>query len=830
MLSPVKKNTASKAKMADQTHQMEVAEGFNEIDAGRYQNLPSQNSHQQNCSLRSAESHVFLPICPPKETFSEFYQKRQKSELKRLYRHTHPELKALNNVIDKDLEEAPNSELEHTTTSNRYEGEVQSMRWMFENWTLDNSHHRDPHTTKEFLEENIASQEGDVKGTSSMFEHRKDTDQFKVTAGLSIKDCVREGIHKDTWMSEKHPIDALKSPGQDDAGMEAEQWNELIQSGDVFRAELCYVLHDSPGNMCKLKPTFNKELLSSNVKMQHWTPSADKSVIFQGNPLEEDQKDSIGRDRQGWMTEGQTLDDVCQVAKEDKYQETADTVKEVNVMAKTQLFETQPLAAFKEELSDSEHTESKEDIVGADVRSILWSFETKSVENHKDSNKLRGWEKVSVSGGERGLVMKTKHVHEPSTIDCVRQGNMEGESVQNACGTENNDVKYCKLHFETIPQRNLAHLENDNKALNSISCNIKYNKALFETTPVKDCSGIFHEVTTVGREKKTVNGNVPNYKWMFETRMQDQLKEGKINFEFNRGREIDCLNSASKEASHSRDSHSKRTCAFGLENKEMVGIHKTELDEMIVDEQSSDLQAAMRSLRQATDEARFIEHTVQERQRASAQKCLNQASQAVSLSTVDDAVQRSEQETDSDVVSGNVKAAINAQQGSTILQSVDDEEIVKGSFQAALRSLEKSNINISKGDFKAAMLYRNAGKSYSAQKKKQALQTVCKQANVESLPSSHTQLSHSVPLMTDKLAPMKKAVVEDHITDRTTNAKPPSSILSNQSQNPLPFNPRPVKQKPAIPPKPDHLKKIPGPVTRSLPVHTKRSEHLQQTQ
>ena len=48
----------------------------------------------------------------------------------------------------------------------------------------------------------------------------------------------------------------------------------------------------------------------------------------------------------------------------------------------------------------------------------------------------------------------------------------------------------------------------------------------------------------------------------------------------------------------------------------MVRTHETELDEPVVDEQSSDLQATIQTLRQATDEARSIEHAVQERQQA----------------------------------------------------------------------------------------------------------------------------------------------------------------------------------------------------------------------
>ncbi|XP_032989037.1 xin actin-binding repeat-containing protein 1 isoform X3 [Rhinolophus ferrumequinum] len=72
-----------------------------------------------------------LPPPPPKESFSKFHQQRQANELRRLYRHIHPELrKNLAEAVAEDLAEVLDSE-EPT------EGDVQCMRWIFENWRLD---------------------------------------------------------------------------------------------------------------------------------------------------------------------------------------------------------------------------------------------------------------------------------------------------------------------------------------------------------------------------------------------------------------------------------------------------------------------------------------------------------------------------------------------------------------------------------------------------------------------------------------------------------------------------------------------------------------------
>ena len=84
-----------------------------------------------------------LPVPPPKETFSTFYQQQQKNEIKRLFKHIHPELRDnLNDMVDDELVEALHSDAAEAADAG-YQAEVQSMRWIFENWTLDNI--GDPH-------------------------------------------------------------------------------------------------------------------------------------------------------------------------------------------------------------------------------------------------------------------------------------------------------------------------------------------------------------------------------------------------------------------------------------------------------------------------------------------------------------------------------------------------------------------------------------------------------------------------------------------------------------------------------------------------------------
>uniref|UniRef100_A0AAV2JXR9 Uncharacterized protein n=1 Tax=Knipowitschia caucasica TaxID=637954 RepID=A0AAV2JXR9_KNICA len=128
-----------------------------------------------------------LPPPPPKESFSTYYQQRNKSELKRLFKHIHPDLRAgLDDVAEEELLRAVQME-NPQAAEDLYQGEVQSMRWIFENWTLDNI--GEPRGTKKLLDvEDLTG--GDVRGTTSKFEHadlNQPTTQRQVSRYQQVK-------------------------------------------------------------------------------------------------------------------------------------------------------------------------------------------------------------------------------------------------------------------------------------------------------------------------------------------------------------------------------------------------------------------------------------------------------------------------------------------------------------------------------------------------------------------------------------------------------------------------------------------------------------------
>ncbi|KAJ8386142.1 hypothetical protein AAFF_G00176500 [Aldrovandia affinis] len=532
------------------------------------------------------QGQAFLPVPPPKETFSSFYHQRQKSELKRLFKHIHPELrKNLDEVVDEELVEVLNSESAQTAAD---QCEVQSMRWIFENWSLDNI--GDPHATKKLLEEETL-QGADVRGTSSMFERRElDSFQVSTNTSISMRGQAKGDVHTATWLFETQPLDSLNKICPEEGELVEAVLKEPIQKGDVkgarllfettplgalgrcssiedhnflklkseiqeqtgdsqktiklFQAEPCCALRDSSGNIHEIKSICREEIQSSTVRTARWlfeTKPLDiinKDVsgvkIIRGISLEEAQKGGV--DSKRWMFETQTLDAIHESIQEDKFKGTVDFVEAADVGNKRQLFETQPLAALKGDAS--EEAPIKEEVVGGDVRSTLWLFETQPMETLKESYEVGCLKKVTVSEDEKGMVQNKKHTFETCTLDTINK-EVEEETKMDAHDIQKGDVKVYKHLFETIPLSTISHPENVQAENDEgiTAGDVKGNRAVFETTPlyaIKDWSGNFHKVTTVSREE-SINGSVQNYKWMFETRPLDQFEDGKEIVEVIRG-------------------------------------------------------------------------------------------------------------------------------------------------------------------------------------------------------------------------------------------------------------------------------------------------------
>ncbi|XP_034717532.1 xin actin-binding repeat-containing protein 1 isoform X2 [Etheostoma cragini] len=290
-----------------------------------------------------------------------------------------------------------------------------------------------------------------------------------------------------------------------------------------------------------------------------------------------------------------------------------------------------------------------------------------------------------------------------------------------------------------------------------------------------------------------------------------------------------------------------------LETQDDERVHQAELVEVVNDnDEISNLQTAIHSLRQATIEAKSLHHSSQEKQKILAQEPVFSVTSAhvKHLRTEAEIPQENEdhkrdectettwhelpstskhksdckhentetccEDNNSEEVQTIETCSKMDQKGPEVFQKYfqapmvsvhsaettnaqpDDEEVVfQGKLQAALDSLERSNINVSRGDFRAAMIYRSVSKPHKERSQNVDATSVHK--------LTKEKFCHvTEPKFTQ--APLRHEVPKEQVTAANavrpsqceTLNKPATSAVSEKSR-------RSVGQKPAIPPKPEHL-------------------------
>ncbi|KFW83984.1 Xin actin-binding repeat-containing protein 1 [Phalacrocorax carbo] len=536
-----------------------------------------------------------LPVPPPKQAFSKFYQQRQVNELKRLYRHMHPELrKNLEEAVTEDLAEMLNTEDPNAGSVNLDKvlpGEVQSMRWIFENWALDSI--GDHQATKKLAEEEIIPG-GDVKNTSLRFENQSiNGDNLSTSAKITETDLARGDVHTARWLFETQPLDSLNKLYSDETEVQEAVLKEPVQGGDVkgarqlfeaqsldaigrccsveeksilqlkseiqelkgdvkktirlFQTEPLCAIRDKTGNIHEIKSVCREEIQSNAVRTARWlfetqpldtiNKDTSKVQIIRGISLEEIGRPDVSGAR--WIFETQPLDAIREITVEEQdFKASTDFVTGADVSKQRMLFETQTLDSLKGEASESVVT--KEQVIGGDVKSTLWLFETQPMETLKDNFEVGRLKKVELSAEEKGDVKQRKHVFETCPLGSISKAFEEEIPATSMEEVVKGDVKSFKTLFETLPLDSIkqADAEPITKEEEKIPAgNVKANQILFETTPlyaIKDSFGNFHEVTSVSREQ-IISGDVKNYKWMFETRPLDQFDESTKKVDIIRG-------------------------------------------------------------------------------------------------------------------------------------------------------------------------------------------------------------------------------------------------------------------------------------------------------
>uniref|UniRef100_A0A8C6YN05 Xin actin binding repeat containing 2 n=1 Tax=Nothoprocta perdicaria TaxID=30464 RepID=A0A8C6YN05_NOTPE len=487
----------------------------------------------------------------PKDLYS---KQRNVYELKRLYKHIHPELRK----------------------------NVQSMRWIFENQPLDSIKDDSPDPDKV---KSIAEQEmivgGDVKYTTWMFETQP-IDALGAHSSESaettdkIPELARGDVRTATWMFETQPLDSMNKIYHDEEQTPDETCVREIPGGDVktvkymfetqnldklgqlysedevnllqLRSELkeikgnvkrsikhfetrpLYVIRDNLGQILEIKTVHREDIEKGDVRTARW--------MFETQPLDMINKDSVeikvlrgismeenvkgGVHKAKWLFETQPLDTIKEDSEETIIQK--ETILGTDVSRKCWIFETQPLDALKE--NDDTSRPLPEEIIGGDVSGTKHLFETLPMDALKDSLDVGRLQKVVATDEEKGNVTHQKWVFETKPLEQIREERKEFVRTVKLEEIDRGDVNSYKKIFESS---NLKKYDESQKIYveGVVRGAVELNKALFETTPlyaIQDSHGKYHEVRTI-RQEEILRGDVRSCRWLFETRSLDQFDE-----------------------------------------------------------------------------------------------------------------------------------------------------------------------------------------------------------------------------------------------------------------------------------------------------------------
>ncbi|XP_074193490.1 xin actin-binding repeat-containing protein 2 isoform X1 [Rhinolophus sinicus] len=558
----------------------------------------------------------------PKELYS---KQRNLYELNRLYKHIHPELRKnlekeyISEVseivssqvnpgssVSADVQQAryvfektndssqkvQNSEREHMEWDEILKGEVQSMRWIFENQPLDSINNGSPE--EDNLSKGIADQEiiagSDVKYTTWMFETQPIDTLGDHSSGTEenaekIPELARGDVRTARWMFETKPLDSMNKMHQsqeesvvtaikDITGGDVKTVRYMFETqhldhigqlhsldevhllqlrselreikGDVKRSIKCfetqplYVIRDGLGQMLEIKTVHREDVEKGDVRTARWMfetqplDTINKDIteikVVRGISMEENVKGGVSRAK--WLFETQPLEKI----KEDLEEVITEmeTIIGADVSRKCWMFETQPLDSLKE-VPEVDSLRSEE-IIGGDVKTTKHLFETLPIEALKNSPDVGKLQKITASEEERGDVRHQKWIFETQPLEEIREDKKEYIQTVKLEEVDRGDVRNYTHIFES---NNLIKFDASHKIeVEGITRGaVELNKSLFETTPlyaIQDHLGKYHQVKTVQQEE-ILRGDVRSCRWLFETRPIDQFDESIHKFQIIRG-------------------------------------------------------------------------------------------------------------------------------------------------------------------------------------------------------------------------------------------------------------------------------------------------------
>ncbi|KAF5904138.1 xin actin-binding repeat-containing protein 2-like, partial [Clarias magur] len=508
----------------------------------------------------------------------QYYKQRELLEVKRLCKHIHPDVRKdlerdlYNELNEMDVDEEivgdvrdTIHEFEHSGSSpNRspereylewdeiLRGEVQSMRWMFENKPLDCIKNSDD---DDEAGRNIAQQEiiagGDVKNTALLFETQPmlELETNYSAKKSSLDEIGKKDVRAAAWLFETKPMDSMnKMLGDDDQTKEAVFTQEATH-GNV--KSMRYMFENQGMDFLgDIETVDEKHLLSlksvieeikADVKITVWHFETQCMCVLREHSgqivaitcirREETEKGDVKTSR--WFFETQPLEKINKDTSEVRL--ISSILLEDNIQGDAKrgkwLFETKTLNSSNEEWKRI-IKDRKENIFGADVRKQCMVFESQPMDTLKDESNARPIT-TEILGGD---VQTVRHLFETAPLEELKELPEVGKLKKKVEIDEDRwDLRHQQWILKNPPLQDKQNEDDDMEKLMKIAAleeekgDVKHQKWLFENQRLEDIREEKKEVMKMinieQMDKESYKGDVRRNCWVFETQSMDTLKD-----------------------------------------------------------------------------------------------------------------------------------------------------------------------------------------------------------------------------------------------------------------------------------------------------------------
>uniref|UniRef100_A0A8C7SDK7 Xin actin binding repeat containing 2 n=1 Tax=Oncorhynchus mykiss TaxID=8022 RepID=A0A8C7SDK7_ONCMY len=496
----------------------------------------------------------------------EYFRQRNQYELKRLYKHIHPEVRK-NLEMYSDVAEYENTRpesQEEFTGETRYiyedngsspndlleeiKGEVKTITSTFETQFMCVLMGQSGQMLEITSIRKVETEKGDTKTSTWLFDTQaldmanKPAAPVKLVCSLSMEDNYKGDVPRSRWLFETKTLDSVNE----------DEWeSSMLQKEEIIGADVrkhCLAFETQPMDPLKDDANARPPTIGGNVRSaRHFFETSPEAALTDLNEvgslkmLVAAEKHKGDNRPQKWMFENERLEDIRDEKKGiirtvnlENLTEDQATSYNADVRKNCMVFETQPMDTLKDD--SNARALSKAEIVRGNVRSARHYFETTPADNIKDLAEVGKLQKMVRLDEEKGDVRHQKWVFESQPLEHIQEEKKEVIQTINLEEIDQVDVSNYKQMFETT---DLTRWDESQKILvEGVTCgSVKSNKHLFESTPMyamQDSSGHYHEVKTVRREE-VVKGDVTSCKWMFETCPIDQFDESITNYQVIKG-------------------------------------------------------------------------------------------------------------------------------------------------------------------------------------------------------------------------------------------------------------------------------------------------------